>query len=188
MVERTIDNRLINGFFLLAEEKDVISDLNFSLIARKAKIDLSNMKKQFSTLPQLYEFIHQKVDEQFHEKIIACFKDYDQSSTALFAANILPLIEENRNQLKHLFNLKFDPFYPHFLEKQYFNTVKSYLVKSGHTSNFPENHLSRYITGQVVLLISIWMTEDQPLPLLEFQEYFIQALNSATGHLFDAKV
>lgn len=176
--------RIIDAFFLLAQESECAQNITMQQIAEKAGIRRQNIyKNHFHGIEDIIHTVHLIIDNNC-KNLMKTFVNNNSNDLSIFLADeMLPLLYSKRAWLKNLYNTSLDPDWLPFLHEQYKPLVKVYLDNNideicSRLKLSPE-FIYKLIVGNTLVIISCWLTSDNPEPPSLFKYKFLQLFSLA---------
>ncbi|GAX47747.1 TetR/AcrR family transcriptional regulator [Pseudolactococcus reticulitermitis] len=182
--------RIIDSFFLIAEENGTVQKITMQQIAERAGIRRQNIyKNHFNGIEDIIQTVHLLIARDCKQKMSTFIASHDQDMLLFIAKEILPILYAKRRWLKNLYNPSLDPDWVPFLYQQYLPLVQVYFenrldhvcAELGITSEF----LYHLIIGNILTIISCWLTSDKPEPPSIFQKKFLKLAAQSLNHLLN---
>ena len=178
---------IIDAFFLAVQEHPDAKHITTKMIAKKAGISRQNVYKHFRNLEELIILVHRLIDEPCVEKLKEFRVDKEKDLVKFFAHEVLPLLYEKRDWLKLLYEKAFDPNWTYYIKAKYQPVLEPYLKKSENKIGFSNEVLFDLIAKQVLAVIIVWLTSENPEPASIFEKKFIALLSTPTSVLVMSK-
>lgn len=178
--------RIIDAFFIVAEECDNPQKITMKKIADKAGIKRQNIyKKHFSNIDDLLNTIHRLINWECEEK----FEEFPESGSsdllAYFAQEILPLLYDKRDWLKILYGTTTDSSWAAFLQKSYTPYLRNYLTHAEKKTGLSADFLCSLVVRQIIALVANWLTSEHPEPASLFKKKFMYCVSTSTYDLIN---
>lgn len=117
--------RIIDSFFLVAEESKKHQKVTMQLVADRAEIRRQNIyKNHFHGIEDIINTVHLLIDHDCKQKMSEFIANRDRDLMSFIAKEILPLLYAKRRWLKNLYNPSLDPDWMPFLYQQYLPIVQ----------------------------------------------------------------
>lgn len=180
------DDKIIEGFFEAIRKNKItkFQELTVQLIVQEAGISKPTFYTHFESIEELLKDIRFKIDEGIPEKLVAFEADHEQDLVTYVAREILPMLYNHRDWLKVLYGTAIDPEWHGFLQESYMKFVIRQLKRAKVESYFGYEILALIIVRNIITLISVWLTQDEPATPAIFEEEFIKILAVSTRDIF----
>jgi hypothetical protein len=176
--------KIIEAFFILAENSATPRKISMQMIADKAGINRQNIyKNHFCSIDDLLDAAHRVIDHDCEKKLKSFTSVKKQDLIIYFSKEILPILYQKRNWLRVLYKYSADSNWMQFLEYQYKPIIKEYLKSSSHNMEISDEFRCNLILRQFLAVISSWMLCDHPEPPYLFQSTFVQLLSTSSYDL-----
>lgn len=176
--------KIIDAFFLIAQESECAQNITMQQIAEKAGIRRQNIyKNHFNGIDDIIHTVHRIIDKKCKE-LMKKFINSNSKNLSIFVADeILPVLYNKRDWLKNLYNTSLDPDWIKFLHDQYKPLVKVYLEDNideicSRLKLNPE-FVYNLIIGNTLVIISCWLTSDTIEPPSLFKYNFLNLCSIA---------
>lgn len=185
MVLGTREN-IINALFRFAAKHPDDYNITIADVASEAHISRQAIyKKHYSTVETIIEDIHEIISSEFQNELDKFSENSGDELFPFVIKNILPLIYRYRTWLKILYTTSMDPHWLDFVEKRYSNWLSPHIKVNSNLPGVTQVFLRKYISKQIISLISLWISEEIPDPPEVFSKKFLKILEHPTTRLIN---
>lgn len=175
--------QIIEAFLNLASNSQN-QKITVDMIAKKMGMSRENIyHNHFKGIKDIIERIHFLTDAEIFCKFQS-YVDTDSSNISSFLSKqLLPNLYEKKEWLKILYGTNVDPNWINFIESRYIPLVNRYLDSIDKKDIIPNALLSQIIVKEVIAIISVWLTDDEPEPPEVFIKKFLHVISQSPGDM-----
>ncbi|GAO99179.1 TetR/AcrR family transcriptional regulator [Fructobacillus ficulneus] len=171
--------RIFHAYLQVARHADNPKDISLAKIAEVLGVSRQAIyKNHFQNINELTQSLHYYVDNkpfQAMKRFVKHQESYDLPELLnFFAEEIIPNLYEKHDFLGVFYSHVADPAWRPYLNKQYVDLLMPYYEGAdGNVHGLTSKTLAELTINSVMAAISVWLTEDEPVPPEVFSERFL---------------
>ncbi|UQS87416.1 TetR/AcrR family transcriptional regulator [Nicoliella spurrieriana] len=168
--------KIVNAFLSLINQKSILDITNIDII-NEADVSKGTFYHHFHSKNEIIRYSEEQIDQQI---VHAFIKEYRRENKPeltpevfvdIFSKTAIPIVYQNRDQIRILHGSDVNEIWRHYLEIHYFRIMRRV---------YPDDdtfHIRLFIK-YVNLVVSLWISALIPMDEAEFQKRFKELLES----------